>query len=103
MSRQSASVVSDVVAPYTRGLNVFGNILHHLIASYKDPVSAPISTWCMPQICELYPPHNVIIKKQMILHHWLVNTAQWTLFGNTIIFVPGLHARNELTIGLYQH
>jgi len=37
--------------------------------------------------------HNVPIdlsNMQMILHYSLVNTAQWMLFRNTIIFVPGL-------------
>ena len=60
------------------------------VASFKDPVSAPIFTWCMPQICELYPPIMLSSNMQTILHYWLVNIAQWILFRNTIIFVLGL-------------
>ena len=40
---------------------------------------------------------------QMILHYWLVNTAQWGLFGNTIIFVPGLLETGKLSTLIEQN
>jgi len=48
------------------------------------------SNICLKKPCYPAPPQMLSSNMQVILHYWLVNIAQWILFGNTIIFVPGL-------------